>query len=82
MQGMQKTLHVEPGFTRTPRQGFTLNQEAVLELLKKVDAVLAKPEDELSAKEQLEAIKLKLDIIKSLNTMGYEIPKKKENENH
>lgn len=55
-----------------------MNTEEILKLLKKVDKILAKPQDELSAKEQLEAIKLKLDIIKSLNIIGYEIPEEEK----
>jgi len=53
-----------------------MNQEAILELLKRVDAILELGDEETSVKERLAAIQLKLDIIKSLDKTGYQIPKK------
>ena len=55
-----------------------MNQESILELLKKVDTILQLSDEETSVKEKLEAIKLKLDIIKSLDKIGYQIPKKEK----
>ena len=48
-----------------------MSQEELEKLLKKVDDILAKPEEEISTKESLEAIKLKLELIRSINKLKY-----------
>ena len=54
-----------------------MNKEALLDLLKTVDEILEKSEEEISTKERLEAVKIKMDIIKALNRLKVKIPEKK-----
>jgi len=57
-----------------------MSEETMLELIEKVDVILKKTDEEISVKEKLEAIKLKLELIRSFNKLGYQFKDEKNQE--